>query len=192
MSTTATQSERAGRGRWLLRRWPTAIALAFGALIFGSGAIDAEMVTAFGELIPLLALEYLLIAKFGLRRWSWPVVVALSAVMTAIQFIGLVRPSLVFGALAAVVLVWGAVDGRLFKDGMVRLQAVGMVAFGALTLLALALDSEAARYVVAAAWLAHGVWDFVHHRLDKVVSRSYAEACAVIDVIVAAGLVFLA
>ncbi|WP_026924170.1 hypothetical protein [Glycomyces arizonensis] len=192
MSTTATRPERAAWGRWLLRRWPTALAIAAGALIFAGGGVDAEFVTSFGELVPLLALEYLLIAKFGRRGWSWPVVVALSLVMAAAQIVGLLRPSLVFGAVAVVVLVWSVADGRLLKDGMYRLQVFGMIGFGALTLVAVAVDSDAARYAVAAAWLAHAVWDFVHHRLDRVVSRSYAEACGVIDLIVAAGLVFLA
>lgn len=190
--SAAVETGRAGGGRRLLRRWPTGLALAFGALVFGLGAPGAETVRAFGELIPLLALEYLLLAKLGRRRWSWPVVAVLSAVMTAVQLTGLIRPSLVFGGLAAAVLAWGAIDGRLREDGMFRLQVLGMIAFGALTLLALAVDAEPARYVIAAAWLAHSVWDFVHHRLDKVVSRSYAEACAVIDLLVAAGLVFLA
>jgi hypothetical protein len=37
--------------------------------------------------------------------------------------------------------------------------------------------------------LFHGVWDFVHLRADKVVARSYAEWCGVLDVLVAAQLV---
>jgi hypothetical protein len=44
---------------------------------------------------------------------------------------------------------------------------------------------------VAAGWFLHGIWDFVHLWLDKVVARSYAEWCGVIDVLVAAQLVFL-
>jgi hypothetical protein len=37
----------------------------------------------------------------------------------------------------------------------------------------------------------HGLWDFVHLWLDKIVTGSYAEWCAVVDVLVAAQLVFL-
>jgi asparagine synthetase B (glutamine-hydrolysing) len=40
----------------------------------------------------------------------------------------------------------------------------------------------------AAAWLGHGAWDFAHHRVDKVVPRWYAELCAVLDVMVAIGI----
>ncbi|GAA2793221.1 hypothetical protein [Nonomuraea dietziae] len=44
---------------------------------------------------------------------------------------------------------------------------------------------------MAAGWLFHGVWDFVHLKLDKVVARSYAEWCGVFDVLIAAQLVFM-
>ena len=44
---------------------------------------------------------------------------------------------------------------------------------------------ELGRYLVAAGWFLHGVWDLVHLRLDKVVARSYAEWCGVVDILVA-------
>lgn len=49
---------------------------------------------------------------------------------------------------------------------------------------------DLARYLVAAGWLLHGVWDFIHLKLDKVVARSFAEWCGVIDVVIAVELVF--
>lgn len=64
-----------------------------------------------------------------------------------------------------------------------------MVAFGVLGLVALAVDPDVARYLVAAGWFLHGVWDLVHHRLRSTVDRSFAEFCAVLDVAVAVALV---
>ncbi|GAB3658121.1 hypothetical protein [Glycomyces tarimensis] len=190
MSAVETAPERAPWFHWLLRRWPTGLAVLAGLLVVGTG-VSAETLDSLGELIPLLALEYLLIAKLG-RRWlSWPVVFALSAVMAAAQIAGVFRPSAVFAFLAVAVLVWAAVDGRLFKDRMFGVQVLGMVAFGAIAFAAFTVDPDLSRYTVAFAWLSHGVWDFVHHRLDRVVSRSYAEACGVLDVLIAAGLLFL-
>jgi hypothetical protein len=55
----------------------------------------------------------------------------------------------------------------------------------------LAVDPELGRWVVAAGWFLHGVWDFVYLRLDKVVARSYAEWRGVLDILIAAGLVLL-
>lgn len=50
------------------------------------------------------------------------------------------------------------------------------------------MEPDVGRYVVAAGWFLHGVWDTVHLRLDRVVSRSYAEFCGVFDILVGVGL----
>ena len=71
------------------------------------------------------------------------------------------------------------------------LQVAGMVAFATLGLVGLVVAPEAGRYIVAAGWFAHGLWDFAHLRANRVVSRSYAEWCGIVAVLVAAGLIFL-
>ncbi|MET9832081.1 hypothetical protein ABZ078_22905 [Streptomyces sp. NPDC006385] len=68
---------------------------------------------------------------------------------------------------------------------------MGALVFGGLALAGLAVDQDLGRCLVAAGWFLHGVWDFVHLRLDKVVSRTFAEWCGVIDVLVAVQLLFL-
>jgi Ni/Fe-hydrogenase subunit HybB-like protein len=65
-----------------------------------------------------------------------------------------------------------------------------MLGFGALALAGLAVDPDLGRYLVAAGWFLHGIWDLVHLKLDRVVARSYAEACAVVDLVIAAELAF--
>jgi len=106
----------------------------------------------------------------------------------------IVDPVVVLTALAAIVLAWGVVDGQLKRDGAFQVQAIGLVGFAAVTFTALALltqNPELAGYLVASAWLLHGIWDFVHLMLDKVVARSFAEWCAVIDILIAIQLVQL-
>jgi hypothetical protein len=44
-------------------------------------------------------------------------------------------------------------------------------------------------WLVAAGWLTHAAWDVVHLRRDAVIARSFAEWCAVVDVLVAVQLV---
>jgi hypothetical protein len=73
---------------------------------------------------------------------------------------------------------------------MFAIQAMGMVGFGALALTGLAVDPDLGRSLVAAGWFFHGVWDFVHLKLDKVVSRSFAEWCGLFDILIAAMLIF--
>jgi len=97
-----------------------------------------------------------------------------------------------FAAAGLGVLAWGVVDGQLRAPGMFRVEAAGMLGFGALALVALTVEPDVARYLVAAGWFAHGVWDVVHLRLNRVVVRSYAEWCGLVDILVAAQLVLLA
>jgi hypothetical protein len=174
----------------VLRRWPTALAVGLAALSLDGGGSDST-VESYGEVLPLLPLLYLIVAKLQRRRASWPVLIIGMMAVIALRILDVIAPSIVFVAVALIVLVWSAASGQLHKPGMLRVQALGMVGFGALALVGLAVDPDLGRYVVAAGWFLHGIWDFVHLRLDKVVSRSYAEWCGVIDVLVAAELVFL-
>jgi hypothetical protein len=41
-------------------------------------------------------------------------------------------------------------------------------------------------YLVAAGLIAHAAWDAFHYVRDRVVARSYAEFCAVLDLLVGA------
>ena len=84
--------------------------------------------------------------------------------------------------MALTVLVWGAVDGQLRRSDPFTVQTLGMLGFGALALAGLVVDPDLGRYLVAAGWFLHGVWDFVHLELDKVVAPSYTLWCGVIDI----------
>jgi hypothetical protein len=73
-------------------------------------------------------------------------------------------------------------------------QAAGVVVFGALAVAGLAVDPEVGRWLVAAGWFCHGLWDLAHltlERLKGVVAPSFAEWCAVVDVLVGAELSLL-
>jgi uncharacterized membrane protein HdeD (DUF308 family) len=182
---------------WLKQRWPSVLAVASAALILVDDASEStdEGVRNLGELLPFLPLLYLVVAKLQRRRATWPTLIVGTLVIAVLRIVDVIAPSIVFVAVALIVLVWGAIDGQLHRPGgsttMFRAQALGMIGFGGLALVALAVDTEAGRYLVAAGWLLHGIWDLVHLRLDKVVTRSYAEACGVLDILVALTLVFL-
>jgi hypothetical protein len=170
-------------------RWPTALALAMSALSFG-GSESAEGVAGLSQALLLLPLLYLVVAKLRRRQASWPVLVVGITPFVALRAVDVIAPAAVFSAVALVVLVWGAVDGQLRRPDPFRVQALGMLGFGALALAGLAVDPDLGRYLVAAGWFGHGIWDFVHLKLDKVVAPSYAEWCGVLDVLIAAELVF--
>ena len=91
--------------------------------------------------------------------------------------------------LAAVIyLTWGTARGDLGDRRLLTAQTAAVLGFGAIALTAVAVDPDAARYVLAAGWLAHATWDVVHHRLGRVVPRWYAETCLVADLTLAAAL----
>ncbi|MGH8878082.1 MAG: hypothetical protein ACRD0P_12175 [Stackebrandtia sp.] len=172
--------------RWpgfLLRRWPTALAVLMAILTAG-GSSTPEGVNSFANILPLLPLLYVVCAKLETRRYTWPLLAASFAVIFALRMFGVIQLAAVFWAIALVVLVWGAFDGHLKRSGTLRVQALGMLVFGGLGLIGLVVDPEIARYLIAAGWFFHGVWDVVHLRLDKVVAKSFAEWCAVVDLII--------
>jgi hypothetical protein len=173
----------------IARRWPTWLALGMSALTFG-GSESAEGVASLAEVLVLLPLGYLVIAKLRRRQASWPVIAAGFALIIALRALDVISPAAVLSAVALIVLVWGAVDGQLRQPDPFRIQALGMLIFGALALAGLVVDPELGRYLVAAGWLLHGIWDFVHLKLDRVVARSHAEWCGVLDIVIAAELVF--
>jgi hypothetical protein len=175
---------------WLGRRWPTALAVALAVPTFGGGQ-SADEVRSLADVMVLLPLEYLVVAKLQRRQASWPVALTAIAVVFGLRAFDVIAPSIVLSAVALIVLIWGAVDGQLQRSGDFRVQALGTVGFGALALAGLVIDPDLGRYVVAAGWFLHGVWDFVYLKLDRVVARSYAEWCGVVDILIAAELVFL-
>ncbi|MER7210626.1 hypothetical protein [Streptosporangium sp. NPDC000239] len=174
--------------RWidaLKGRWPTAVAVGLAFLTLDGGAGNLA------QILPLLPLLYLVVAKLDRPALSWPLLGVGTAIVIGSRLLNLVAPSTVLFALALAVLVWGVLDGHARRSGEFRLQALGMIGYGALALAGLALDPEAGRYIVGAGWLLHGVWDFAHLRRGRVVARSYAEWCGVFDVLIGLGLIFL-
>ncbi|BBC32220.1 hypothetical protein SGFS_035140 [Streptomyces graminofaciens] len=197
-------ARRGGRhspaARALLRRWPTALALALtlpglitGIVSEGSGTAG-DAVGVHGEILPLLPLLYVIVHQAGKPRVTWPLLGGSLVVVFGLLAQEVVSPSGVLVGVALVVLLWGALRGTPHGRAVFGVQAVGAVVFCALALVGLAVDPDLGRFVVAAGWLFHGVWDFVHlraRRLEGVVAPSFAEWCGVVDVVVAVELLFL-
>lgn len=83
-------------------------------------------------------------------------------------------------------LLIGLVRRSLGGPGVLATQLVGLVAWVALTLVAVAVGGRTASWLVAFGWLAHAGWDLAHHRTGRVVPRGYAEWCGVLDAALAA------
>ncbi|MDQ5827758.1 MAG: hypothetical protein M3441_26775 [Chloroflexota bacterium] len=184
-----------GQGRWvetLKHRWPTALGVALAALAVFDLEVDAESVSSLSALTVLMALVYLGAAALDRRRAAWVVFLAAVAVLIAGRLLdSSVGASVVFLVSALVFLVLGVVRGQLRKGGGLPLQTIGMLGFGAIGLLALYVTPTLGGYLVAAALIGHAAWDAIHFRLHRVVSRSYAEFCAVVDLLLGVAILFL-
>lgn len=195
MTTTHLEPEigsttnRRGVLATLARRWPTALAVAMSVTSF-TGQVTADSIHGLAQALPLLPLLYVLVFLLRRQRASWPVLVALLLSFVALGLQDWVAPEIVVLAVALAAAIWGAGHGRHRERGF-WVQLAGMAGFAAISMAALAVDPDLGRYLVAAGWFAHGIWDFVHLAKNRVVSRSYAEWCGVVDVLVAASLIIV-
>lgn len=173
----------------LCRRWPTMLAIGVAATLWGVDTVTAA------QLLPVLPLLYLVL--FVLRRpeASWPALLVSVVALSALEVQDVVEPVLAVTALAGLVVLASAVrpgrPGKPDERGGLAWQIAGYVVFAGAAAVALLVAPEVARWVLAAGWLGHGAWDLVHLRRREVVSPSYAEWCATLDVLVAFQLVFV-
>jgi hypothetical protein len=175
--------------RWtsvLAHRWPTALGVAVAALT----VFDLRGGTELAALTMLMPVVYLGAAALDRRRFAWVVLLAGVAVLTVVPSSSEAVPSFGFLAAALVFFVVGAVRGELRKPGGLALQTVGVLAFGSIVLAALYVDADLGGFLVAIALLGHAAWDAHHYLRDRVVARSYAEWCAVVDILAGAAVLF--
>ena len=183
------------RGRWvdfLKHRWPTALGIAVAALTAFDLEIDAGSVSSLSALSMLMPVAYLGAAALDRRRFAWAVLLAGFAVLTVVPSTSGAVPSVGFLIVALVFLVVGVARGQLRRPGGLPLQTVGMLAFGSIVLAALYVDTNLGGYLVAFALLGHGAWDAYHFLRNRVVARSYAECCGVIDLLVGTAILVMA
>jgi hypothetical protein len=186
-----------GRGRPAVRvvsRWPTALAVVAAAgvvLVIVRFANEADY---FGASIATMAGIYLFAYGLG-RPWTaWPAFLLLSALVTILQFAhthGVLPFDAPVGMAAVLVVLWlWAVVRRRFTDRPTfAVQTAGAAGFAVVTLLCVAVQPTLGALLAGVGILAHAAWDAYHWRTGKVVHRSWAEFCFVLDLIVGAALI---
>ena len=171
----------------LMHRWPTALGIAVGAL----AAFDLQDGLEFAALPVLMALVYLGAAALD-RRWSaWVVLLAGLPLAFFIPSISGIHPAVVLLVAAPVFLVLGVARGQWQRPGGLPLQSAGMLAFGSSVLVALYVDPDLGGKLVGIAILGHAAWDAYHYLRNRVVPRSYAEFCAVVDLLLGVAILFM-
>lgn len=160
------------------RRWPTWLAIAMAAAL-----AEGSSVSALAEALVFLALGYLAAAALRRPKAAWVVLVVGIGLYAALRLQDWIEPVVVLILVASGIAVWGAAQGRYGWRSALTVETAGMIGFTAIALTALSVDRDAGRYVVAAGWFGHAAWDAAHFRADKVVARSFAEWCAVFDLL---------
>ncbi|MFE0151477.1 hypothetical protein ACFWY5_30325 [Nonomuraea sp. NPDC059007] len=157
----------------LLARWPTMVGLVVLALT-GPDAHVAAMI------IILAALCYLGAAALGSRRAGW-IVAVLASVLVSIGMATALDAIVLLLAAAAIFLVYGLLRGDRIDRRELGIQAAAFAGYSAIALTAMTAGPVLAVHLAALAAIGHGVWDVIHHRRDKVVTRSLTEFCMVLD-----------
>lgn len=177
--TAQTTSTR----RPVVRHWPILAGLAFAAVVaFGIvSGVDLAMVLAASAVV------YVGAAALEKPVAAWPMFFVTAVVITVVEVVDAgfdaTWPVLAVGVLLA---AYGVVRGVRRPRSGFPLQAVALLGFGATAAVALLVAPVVGSYLVALGLLGHAGWDLYHYRTRKVVSRSLAEFCIVLDTALAA------
>lgn len=161
------------------------------ALLTAGGLWRRDDVIAGADVVTASAFVYLGAAALGIRWSAWPIFGISFVLITVGLFVPAFNPSWIMIAIAAVLLGYGLVRGRRRPAYGLPLQVPAMLILGTLALLTTLIDPTVAGVLIAVGLLAHAGWDLYHHRRDRVVVRSMAEFCLVLDTLLAALVLWL-
>ncbi|MFG1918664.1 hypothetical protein [Micromonospora sp. NPDC048898] len=181
----------------LADRWPIAVAL---VVVVGAATVIAvvnERAELFGPAVATMAGIYLMAYALGRPGTAWLAFVVLSAVVAGLHLLARLRtlpvdPAVGMTLLLVPLWVWAVARRRLSPTRTFSVQTAGMLVFGAITLLTAATQPRVGTAVAGVGFLAHGIWDAYHYRVNLVVTRSWAQFCAVVDVGVGIALIIAA
>jgi hypothetical protein len=158
--------------------WPTVLGVVAGIAVGFSGELPA--------IVMVCAAIYLVAAVAGRPNAAWIGFVA------SIPFVGIGRvldqPWVSLAAIGSASLILIIVGGArgVWRARDHRRQLFAMALFSTIAVAAVTdVDPLIAGILVIVGLLGHAAWDVWHHLRKAVVAQSYAEFCAVLDVILA-------
>lgn len=171
----------AARGDVFRKAWPALAGVGLAVLSargLTNGVEAAAIVTASGFV-------YLGAASLQKRTTAWPLFLLSFVFVTAGRLVPGIDATWLMIATAIGLVAFGLSRGAIRPRWGLPLQALAMVAFAGTALLAVQVSEVLGAVLVAVGLLAHAAWDVVHHRADRVVTRSLAEFCFVLDTVLA-------
>jgi hypothetical protein len=162
----------------LRQHWPAAAGLGFAALVGYGITSGVEL----ASVLAAAALVYLGAAALQRPMAAWPLFFATAVVITIARLTDApLDPTWLILAGAVILLGWGLVRGAVRPRYGLPLQSLALLVFGALAAAALLVNPTVGALLVAAGLLGHAGWDLHHYRTRRVVARSLAEFCIVLD-----------
>ena len=181
----------AERAPTALRRWPTAAGLVFGGAIAGAFAIGRAGELEMAQVLTAAAFVYLGAAALGRRGAAWPLFGVTFVLITIGAIVPGFDPLWAIAAMGTALVVWGLVRGRARPAWGLPLTAGAMVVAGAIAIAVALLGQPWAGLLVGLGLLGHAAWDAFHLRADRVVGRSLAEFCLVLDTVIGLAVIVL-
>ena len=170
------------------RRWPTLAGLGFAALVAYDLASGVDM----APVLAASAAVYLGAAALKRPAAAWPLFFATVVIITVARLLDdRFDPTWAILAGSVALLVYGLLRGASRPEYGLPLQTLALAGFGAAAAAALLVNPELGAYLVAAGLLGHAAWDAYHHRVNRVVVRSMAEFCLVLDTALAVAIVIV-
>lgn len=171
----------------LVGRWPSVVGL-LALLANVSNGADSH-VTAM--IIVIASMCYLAASAIGSRRSGWIMVAAASVAVVLAGLTGL-DPTATLLVMGLGFAVLGFLRGKDIDRRELGAQSLAFVGFSAIALAAMMVTPVLALYLAALAAIGHAAWDVVYFIRDKVVPRSLAEACFMLDLGLGIALLLLA
>ena len=170
----------------LRRRWATLAGLGFAALV----AFDLASGVELAPVLAASAAIYLGAAALRRPAAAWPLFFATAVVITVARLLeDRLEPTWVILAGALALGIYGLLRGAARPGYGLPLQTLALLGFGAAAGAALLVNPDLGAYLVATGLLGHAAWDAYHHRVNRVVARSMAEFCLVLDTALAGAIV---
>ena len=170
----------------LARRWPTWLALLWAAITLS----DLDDGTEFAFVLVVAAVGYLAVAVLERPRATWPLVFLLLGGVVALRVVGADERAVLIAS-GLVLAVVGLVRGPLRRPGPGWPQVPAALLFVTAGVVGASASPHTGLYVVAGGLLAHAAWDGYHWWRDRVVVRSFAEWCGVLDATLGIGILVL-
>ncbi|WP_188196949.1 hypothetical protein [Nonomuraea sp. SYSU D8015] len=180
------RSSVGGALTFLVHRWPTLL----GLLAMAFSVFDDQDGRAQGIVVFLAALVYLATAVVGRPGVAWILLGACIVGVTVVRLLDAeLWPALVAGAASIIIL--SLVSDLPRRPRLAAMQIPLMLVCGAAAVVALSLSPALGSYLVAAALIGHGIQDVIVWRANKVVARSLAEFCLVLDLTLGVAIIIL-